>query len=198
MNWYRKANKMDDLKKAKLEANGWKVGSAEEFLYGTLYVDLDGVLAWWEKGANDMCEGVSFDDFPIETGDPKRDIIQDFMDDNYEFWSGIPRMPHFDKLWNAVKDHSPMILTSPHDVKDEDCKRGKEDWCKKHLNLDSDRVLVKREKWHWAKDADGKPNILVDDMDKNLDAWEEHGGIAIKVTEDNTDEVVKELSRYLK
>jgi uncharacterized FlaG/YvyC family protein len=35
-------------------------------------------------------------------------------------------------------------------------------------------------------------------MDKNLDAWEEHGGIAIKVTEDNTDEVVKELSRYLK
>lgn len=179
MNWYRKAS--EDMKD-----------------FSILYVDLDGVLAWWEKSAVEKCEGIEWEDLPVDKQHPKRPILQDFMDDNYDFWANIPRIPHFDKLWNAIKNHNPMVLTSPHDMKDKDCFNGKKDWCKRELGLNADRVIVEREKWKYATD-NGVPNILIDDMDYNLEAWEKHGGIPIEVIRDgsNIDDVVSKLENYL-
>lgn len=179
MNWFRKATK--DMKK-----------------FNQLYVDLDGVLAWWNKATVEQCEDVEWEDLPILKGDPKRDILQNFMDDNYDFWVSIPRIPHFDQIWDLIKHHDPMVLTSPHDVKDMDCKRGKEDWCKRELGLDVDRVIVEKKKYKYAT-TDGKPNILIDDMDYNIEAWQKHGGIPIEVARDssNIDEVVAKLEKYL-
>ena len=41
----------------------------------------------------------------------------------------------------------------------------------------------------------GKPNILIDDMDKYVDPWVAAGGIAIKHTSTNT--TLQELEKWL-
>ena len=54
--------------------------------------------------------------------------------------------------------------------------------------------MVKRsQKQAYAKDKDGKPNILIDDYIKNINEWEAKGGIGIHHT--NIGKTIGELKR---
>ena len=62
---------------------------------------------------------------------------------------------------------------------DEGSQVGKRAWLAKHLSPQPTNVYMSHDKWKWAM-TDGRPNVLIDDWDKNLIPWAENGGIAIR------------------
>ena len=51
---------------------------------------------------------------------------------------------------------------------------------------------MSHDKWKWAT-TDGRPNVLIDDWDKNLIPWAEHGGIAIRCAFGDSASAISEL-----
>ena len=58
----------------------------------------------------------------------------------------------------------------------------------------SDTFLVLRDqKKNFAMTSDGKPNVLIDDYQKNIDEWEAAGGIGI--THFRTEVTIQQLKK---
>mgnify|MGYP003678425132 FL=1 len=106
--------------------------------------------------------------------------VRSYMYKNFgndiEFWSNLPEMQGGQELWNFISSYDPYILTSPMD---EGSQVGKRAWLAKHLSPQPTNVYMSHDKWKWAM-TDGRPNVLIDDWDKNLIPWAENGGIAIR------------------
>jgi hypothetical protein len=58
-------------------------------------------------------------------------------------------------------------------------KRAKRDWLDKHHSGSSGSAIFTGNKQKYAMDG-GRPNVLVDDFGKYLNAWSNSGGIAVK------------------
>lgn len=111
-------------------------------------------------------------------GDVKsaRDYMYGRFGDDVEFWSSLPEMLGGQDLWRFISPFKPYILTSPMD---DGSQVGKRNWIKSNLNPQPPKIFMSHNKWKWAT-TDGRPNILIDDWDKNLIPWAEKGGIAIR------------------
>ena len=58
-------------------------------------------------------------------------------------------------------------------------RKGKEKWIKRELGLDiNSRAIFSHDKYEYANKG-GEPTILIDDYDKNIRLFKEHGGITI-------------------
>ena len=79
------------------------------------------------------------------------------------------------QVWNRMESQFPhiAILSSP-DNRDPLCIQGKNEWLDQNLGPRQLR-LFKSEKYVYACPQ----SILVDDLTKNTQPWEEHGGKAI-------------------
>jgi len=106
--------------------------------------------------------------------------VRNYMYSNFgndvKLWTELPEMAGAQELWNFISPYKPYILTSPMD---EGSQVGKRAWLKNNLNPQPARVYMSHDKWKWAT-TDGRPNILIDDWDKNLIPWAENGGIAVR------------------
>jgi hypothetical protein len=61
------------------------------------------------------------------------------------------------------------------------CKPEKIEWVHNHLGHVKAIHLVPREdKQKFAVTKDGKPNLLIDDYEKNIKEWEAAGGIGVR------------------
>ncbi len=117
-----------------------------------------------------------------------------------DFWANLPAMHDAHLLWNFLSSLSPdpYILSAPWD---EESRKGKILWLSGLAgNLNplppKDKIIITHDKHNYAMNpATGKPNILIDDMDKYTDPWTSAGGIAIKHTSAN--ETLKELEKWL-
>jgi 5'(3')-deoxyribonucleotidase len=90
------------------------------------------------------------------------------------------------------------ILSSPLLSAVEQSSREKSQWLQKHLKRNAPRaVLFDHEKFKFARQADGTPNILIDDYDTNIHLWEANGGIGILYKDDECDRVLKQLHHAL-
>jgi len=71
---------------------------------------------------------------------------------------------------------------------------------RKHLNVSPDKEIFDHEKWKFAKQIDGTPNVLIDDYTPNITKWQEAGGIGIKYQADEQpiSDVVNALKRVFK
>ena len=105
-----------------------------------------------------------------------RNYMYDRFGNDVDFWANLPPMEGSTELWNFISPYSPHILTSPME---EGSQLGKRQWLQKNLNPQPNKVFMSHDKWKWAT-TDGRPNILIDDWDKNLVPWAENGGIAIR------------------
>lgn len=86
------------------------------------------------------------------------------------------------------------ILSSPLLSNVEQSTREKADWLQRHLRKHPPRaVLFDHEKFKFAKQADGTPNILIDDYDTNIKLWEANGGIGILYDDKGCDRALKQL-----
>jgi phosphoglycolate phosphatase-like HAD superfamily hydrolase len=187
-----------------------------------LYVDLDGVLVDFQRGAT---EAINIDlkapesvperlkkrydkmaraleelgrdpqnqeDWKITAEDfdkksPNRiNAVRNYMyprlQDDLQFWSELNWIePDGRVLWELVKDVEPppVILTSP--MHGQASHEGKELWVQneENLGLPLERVIVERDKFKYAVDDSGTPNVLIDDTPEKIALWEQAGGIGI-------------------
>lgn len=116
------------------------------------------------------------------------------------YFSHLKPLSNAGKLINGITklvDHYD-ILSSPLLSKVEQSSREKSEWLQKHLKKHAPRgVLFDHEKFKYARQADGTPNILIDDWDTNIRLWEANGGIGILYENSKCERALKQLEAAL-
>ena len=140
-----------------------------------IYVDMDGVLAdffpAWKKIVGKDWRQITDIESALQT-----------IRDKEDFWLSLPLTNNAQNLLNIIKDLKGeyKILSAPlaNDPKAEPHKR---EWVKKNLAFFPPKeVIISADKYKWAKQADGTPNILIDDFGSNIRNWEAKGGVGFK------------------
>ena len=159
-----------------------------------VYVDMDGVLADF-FGAIAKDHGVEhWRD--IKQGDIA--IVQSAQKDG--FFRSLPRLPNAHSLIKAVVQIAGeySILSSPLQSEVERSSEEKSHWLEKHLGqAQPQSVVFDHEKYRYAKQPDGTPNILIDDFPVNIKLWRQHGGIAIPYRDSKSADAVAMLKQAM-
>ena len=158
-----------------------------EFDSPQIYCDMDGVLAAFEKGITDMIGG--------KFSDARWDELPD------DFFLQLEPMSDAIKLWGFIGKYDPFILTAtPRSSRGPIAARAAEDkirFMKRGFGVGRDKMYpVQRvNKANFAMDGrDGRPNLLIDDHIKNIQAFQKAGGIGVRHTSaSNTIKQLKEI-----
>ena len=155
-----------------------------EFDYPQIYCDMDGVLVDLIAGATKIL-GYDFSKrYGYVSG---RHELWDKLAEDKMFWAELPPMPDMKQLWGFISTFQPNILTAVPAVRlvwDPPAGIQKAMWCEKNLGISKDRVYAvqRRDKKHFAKSSDGRPNVLIDDHQNNIQEFKSAGGIAVHHT----------------
>ena len=152
------------------------------------FLDLDGVLIDFLAAALQF-HGVSYsyDEYPYELGNYKncppphgnltRGEFWDAFDAN--FWAHLPWMHDGYQILAAVEGHfgkeNVCILTSP--TRNSECVAGKVEWIRRELPDYRKKFLVGPTKAFCAS----SDSVLIDDVDRNVEAFKTAGGDTILV-----------------
>ena len=112
------------------------------------------------------------------------------------FFAGLKPMPNAGKLVHGVLKAagSYSILSAPLQREVEQSSEEKIEWINRYLKNHPPRdVIFDHQKEKYARQADGTPNILIDDFDTNIRLWEANGGIGILYSADHVDAALKRL-----
>jgi hypothetical protein len=149
-----------------------------------IYCDLDGVLADFEKGYAELTNTL-----PSKTFNGKAEFWEPINKAGAEFWANLDWMPDGQELWRYIKKYKPNILSAPSS--DLSSKIGKEAWVKMHLKNNYNKLYLYSRA---NKQLFSEPNrILIDDMKKTIDEWNDKGGIGIFHT--SAANTIKELKK---
>jgi 5'(3')-deoxyribonucleotidase len=159
-----------------------------------VYVDMDGVLAdffgkWAELDGKDHYKD-------IDNPTAKLALVREHPD----FWISLKVLPNAGKLMGYIRKNFGhyKICTKPLEG-DPNCEPQKRAWVKKHLSsFPPTQVIVTENKAAYATQADGTPNILIDDWGVNIAAWDAAGGIAIKHKDHKLDRTFAALEQVKK
>jgi hypothetical protein len=162
---------------------------------GKVYIDLDGVVAYCDKGIADF-NNIAVEETLAAGFDNKywKNVIKNA--NIKDFYANLEWEPNGKKLlkWFEDRDIPITFLTRPTKAPTtKDCIEGKKIWLKNN-NLDSIPVLFEFNKEKYAISGD-KVNILVDDQQKNIDKWNEAGGIGLLYKNGNFSTIIKELGK---
>jgi 5'(3')-deoxyribonucleotidase len=162
----------------------------------TLYLDMDGVVADWETAAN------RFFQRPMREPDPHthyRNTLEEWeqIKTQHRFYRDLPLMPRVDELVNLARqyrdelDWELLFLTAV--PKNDDVPwvfYDKVHWAQKYFP----DIPVHFGPHSWDKCKHCKlGDILVDDRPDNCLQWEEAGGIAFKVDNNDLDTVLHNI-----
>ena len=157
-----------------------------EFDSPNIYCDMDGVIADFLKFTSE------------HLGHGFKDAYWKDLPENLFYL--LPPMPDAHSLWKFIGKYNPNILTAiPRSGRGPISGRAAEDkkkWVKKYFNVSEDRVYAvsRVDKSQFAKDGrDGRPNLLIDDHAKNIDAFRKAGGLGIVHT--SARNTIKELKQ---
>jgi len=152
-----------------------------------IFVDLDGVLADFEKEFEKFDEG-SIGNY-MKTHDSS-DLWKLIKEEDPDYFINLDMKPDGKKLWNFIKEYNPTVLTRiPHSMKN--ATNDKKEWVKKHLGTGLKVLTTTGKKSKYIVDN----GILIDDMDENIKDWEKAGGSGIKHTSAET--TIKKLKKLL-
>ena len=152
----------------------------------TIYQDLDGCLTDFEGQFSKYSGGHSFRDYILNYGESKAwDIIDEV---GITFWSKMPWLQQGIKLWDYIKKHNPIILSSPG--RSELAVIGKKIWVKNNLPGTELILAQSYEKRRYASEN----SVLVDDYWKNIWEWKRDGGIGVIFK--NFNQTIKQLKDY--
>jgi len=161
-----------------MKANDLKLPEGME-----VYVDMDGVLAdfFTEYAKLAGIESGNYRDIPPAKTDPTLNKMV-----GTDFFARLPKFPTADKLLQMVVQaaDSYNICSSPLRGDHEGSAHYKKVWINKHLNIPPKNIYIVSNKAKYAKNANGMPNVLIDDRGSNITAWEAAGGIGIKYQAD--------------
>ncbi len=137
-----------------------------------LFVDLDGVLADFDRGVLDLTGSLPADLHPKRMW-PRIARANGFYE--HLNWMQDGRV-----LWNAVRERDPVILTGlPMGSWAEPQKRA---WCARELGTDIPVITcMSRQKAQKAAETTpaGTTMVLIDDREKLREPWEAAGGMFI-------------------
>jgi 5' nucleotidase, deoxy (Pyrimidine), cytosolic type C protein (NT5C) len=151
--------------------------------YGMIYTDYDGVVANFVKGVEaKLGRSITGKDWEDMDQGPRNKLYSQACD-SVDFWSNLETMPDYSTYWGYIKYWSPGVITAyPMWNKDavSHAIKGKTAWNKKHTMVPDSRfhVCARSDKKNWALN-NGKPNILIDDHEKNIHEWDAAGGVGI-------------------
>lgn len=167
-----------------------------------IYLDMDQVLIDFNKGLEEfnIINDTMFIHKPKSEWS-KREIaldraVVDCMN-TPNFFRNLPMMVGADRLW--VQAGRPYVLTAwPKTTNDRDrIRREKRESLTDYFGEVSDDRFIycaREDKQKYATSGDYS-NILVDDMQSNIQAWERAGGIGILFI--NSDQAVSDLKRAM-
>ena len=142
-----------------------------------IYCDMDEVLVAFREGA-DKAAGGSWIDM-------EKDLRWDKINQTKNFWAMLNWMPGAKKLYQFIAKYNTHIL-SAYTSKDPTSRNGKMKWLDKNTKIKRANIhlVLRAQKQSYAKTGN-KPNVLIDDYDKNIKEWEAKGGIGIHHTSVN-------------
>jgi len=141
-----------------------------------IYVDMDGVLVDFFTEWTKLVGVKNWKD--IQNIPEALDKIRNTKD----FWINLKPTQNGKKLLNLIKKLKGEynILSAPL-ADDPTVETSKRKWVENHLKeFLPKNVIITADKYKYAKNANGTPNILIDDFGKNIEKWEEFGGIGVK------------------
>lgn len=141
-----------------------------------IYCDMDQVLVNFIKGANRVLVDNGLQPFQHTEKDVKWQALSSVP----KFWANLEPMPDAMMLWRYIRGHDPMILSTPS-KRMATCRPEKIEWVHNHLgNVKAIHLVPREDKQKFAVTKDGKPNLLIDDYEKNIKEWESAGGIGVR------------------
>ena len=150
-----------------------------------IYCDLDEVLVDFRRGANAAVGG----DFAKTDKDERWNKVNQTKG----FWANLNWKSNAKRLHDFIIRYNPHVL-SAYTGRDFTSKVGKIKWLKKNTGFKRGNIhLVLRSQKKSYATTNEKPNILIDDYDKNIREWEVAGGIGILHT--NVGKTISELKR---
>jgi len=151
-----------------------------------IYCDLDEVLVNFMQAA-DAAVGSSFVKYDKTERWNKINQIKGF-------WANLDWKPNAKRLHDFIIRYNPHVL-SAYTGRDATSKTGKMKWVKKNTGFKRGNIhLVLRSQKQKYATTNEKPNILIDDYDKNIREWEAAGGIGI-LHDGNVGKTISELKR---
>ncbi len=154
-----------------------------------IYCDMDQVLCNFLKGA-DKAVGGSF-----VTADRKT-RWNTITSMGKKFWENLEWMPGSKQMYSFISKYDPNILSAYSDKDPTGSKAGKMSWLNKFTKVKRSKInlVLREQKKKFAMDQkDFKPNLLIDDYEKNVQEWERAGGIGI--IHKNGPNTIRELKR---
>ena len=141
-----------------------------------IYCDLDEVLVDFLRAA-DAAVGGNFAKADKET---RWNIINQTKG----FWANLSWKPNAKRLHDFIIKYDAHVL-SAFTGRDPTSKVGKMKWVKKNTEFKRANIhlVLRSQKKSYAKTKEEKPNVLIDDYDKNIKEWEAAGGIGILHTD---------------
>lgn len=140
-----------------------------------IYCDMDQVLVDLMGGANKALKSMGMKPFAQEEKDAKWQALCKVP----KFWANLDPMPGGIQLWRYIRQYDPIILSTPSKRMDT-CKPEKIEWVKKNLGNVKKILLVPRDQKQEYAMTDNRPNLLIDDYEKNIKEWEAKGGIGVR------------------
>ena len=134
-----------------------------------LFVDLDGVLADFDKSAGAILGTDNIYKYEFVWG---QEVFWQKLNAYQKFFRNLEKMPDADRLWSAVKHLNPTILTAlPHEGADRVAQQ-KRAWVYDHFGSPEIITCLTKDKPNYC----GPGDILIDDRAVNRDAWIKAGG----------------------
>jgi 5'(3')-deoxyribonucleotidase len=164
-----------------------------------VYLDLDGVVAdfFTEYAKLAGIESGNYRDIPPAKTDPTLNKMV-----GTDFFNRLPKCPNADQVVAMiVKLYGHYhVCSSPLRGDHKNSEKWKKVWIQRELKPGPVDVIITPNKAKYAKQADGTPNILIDDRGSNISAWEAAGGIGIKyqADEDSLSKIVDGFTRARK
>ena len=150
-----------------------------------IYCDLDEVLVDFMRGADAAVGG----DFVKMDKDERWNKVNQTKG----FWANLGWKPNAKRLYDFIIRYNPHVLSAYPD-RDPNARNGKMKWLKKNTGFKRGNIhlVLRAQKKDYAT-TDDKPNVLIDDYDKNIREWEAKGGIGIHHTD--VGKTISELKR---
>ena len=114
-----------------------------------------------------------------------------------DFWINLKPHTGAKALLAAIKKYAGeyIILSSPLS-NDPNSIPQKRAWVKNNLSaFPPKEVIIHKRKQDYATQADGTPNILIDDFSNQIKPWDAAGGIALKHSNSNTEKTINALKQ---
>lgn len=139
----------------------------------TLYLDLDGVLADFDKAAGAAMGTDNIYKYEFVWGTGK---FWDKINEDPDFFRNLDRMPDCFELFDNVMHLRPVILTATPSTNGDRVAKQKREWVDEHLGGFVKVITCPtKDKPNFCEPGD----ILIDDRAVNRDAWIAKGGTYI-------------------